>query len=58
MEQNETGIVIALSAAVSAWAAVGKSILSVLLQEVQGFCQFLAEVTSKVKYNMLIKKSN
>ena len=45
----------AFPAAIGAWAAVGESRPIVAVAGDGGFCQYLAEVTTAVKYNMPIK---
>jgi thiamine pyrophosphate-dependent acetolactate synthase large subunit-like protein len=45
----------AFPAAIGAWAAVGKNRPIIAVAGDGGFCQYLAEVTTAVKYNMPIK---
>lgn len=45
----------ALPAAIGAWAAVGNSRPIIAVAGDGGFCQYLAEITTAVKYNMPIK---
>jgi thiamine pyrophosphate-dependent acetolactate synthase large subunit-like protein len=45
----------AIPAALGAWAAVGDDRPIIAVAGVGGFCQYLAEVTTAVKYNMPVK---